>query len=77
MARGNHETKYYICADMDCDSNVRPPELPGCIVEIHGSVGPGRANVGIYTDDLGRVPDDARIRMIFFHIGDAYFERIS
>jgi len=102
MAKGNYETKHYVCANMnyilDCYdpefkkndvapilygymffadfSHLKPPSLSGCIVEIHG-LGPGWVNVGIYTDDLGNVPDGVQTRMVFDHIGGSYFERVS
>lgn len=100
MAKGNHETNFYVCANMNYVLNcydsefkkngvayilyghmffadfphLKPPSLPGCIVEIHG-LGPGWVNVGIYTDDLSNVPDDVQVRMIFNHVGDAFFEK--
>lgn len=102
MAKGNHETRYYVCANMNYNlgcydrefkkndiapilygsgffadfAHLQPPDLPGCVVEIHG-LGPGWVNVGIYTDDLGSVPNDAQIRMVFSHVGDGYFERLG
>ena len=102
MAKGNHETRYYVCANINYDlgcydsefkkndiapilyghgffadfAHLQSPDLSGCIVEIHG-LGLGWANVGIYTDDLSSVPDDVQISMIFKHIGDACFERVS
>ncbi len=57
-------------------SHLKPPYLSGCIVEIHG-LGPGTVNIGIYTDDLSSVPDDVQIRLIFSHVGNAFFKEVT
>jgi len=53
-------------------AHLKPPELLGAIVEVHG-LGPGWINVGIYTDDLGNIPSNAQVRLIFEHIGGLRF----